>query len=146
MEKIKFRELLADQVNGSSEDIEFCIGFAEKHQMKGDISDTELLKQILGILAMGSNREHSRKIMAQNEAVSNGIRTLEKMNCWPQLHRISEHALEAAIGCIEKEPDKPFVSMLAGDKIRLAVMKMGSDEFPQVFNKEFLEKMGLTKE
>ncbi len=137
--KTNFRELLADQISGSSDDVEFCIKFAEEHQAKG-WSDGDIMPEIVKILAMDSNRQRNREIIRHNQAVADGINSLARMNSWTNLSRISQHALEAEIECLESEPEKPFFRLVDGNKIRLAVLMMGSDEFVNVFTPEFLAK------
>lgn len=141
MSKVNFRELLADVMNGSSEDVEFCIKFAEEQQAKG-LTDVEITSDILRHLAVQSNHEKTRKVVDLNQTISKSIETLKDMGCWPQLGGVAKHALESEIECLTKE-GKPFSDLNNGNKIRLAVLRMGSDDFKNVFTKEFLDKMSF---
>jgi hypothetical protein len=57
---------------------------------------------------------------------------------------IAQHALVSEIKCLENERDKAFATrLLPGERVRLAVIRMGQNEFKNVFTQEFLDKMGF---
>jgi len=143
--KINFRKLMANNIDGSSDDVNFCIKFAEEHQLKGDMEDDEIMEGLIGILAMNSNRNKSREIIRFNEMIVEGIQGLRFMGHWPNLGRAAKHALSEEVKCLEAEPDKPFIKLVAGHKVRLAVLEAGSNEFKNIFNEEFLLKHGFTE-
>ena len=142
MDKINFRELMANQVEGNSADVEFCLKFAEEHQAKGDMTDADIMHGIIDILAMRSNHARVREIMDLNAKISEGIHGLQDMACWPNLSKVAEHALDACIKTVEAEKGKPFADYAESQKVRLAALQTSSDEFKSVFTKEFLDKMG----
>ena len=140
MEKIDFRKLLSNKIEGNSEDVEFIIGFTEKAQAEGKLSDEELLREAIAHLAQMSNFQRVRDIVALNTKAAEAIEGLKNMGHWGNLHRIAKHSMKTAIEAIEADPHPAFHTMLRGDNIRLAVLEMGSDEFDSIFTKEFLEK------
>jgi hypothetical protein len=139
--KINFREMLSNMIDGNSEDVDFLIGFAERQQAEGKISDEEILQEVAQHLARQSNFQRVRDIVALNQKAVEAITGLLEAGHWGNLTRISEHALKSAIEAARSEKKtKLFGNLVWGHEIRLAVMKMGSDEFEDIFTKEFLAK------
>ena len=138
--KINFRELMADMINGSSETVEFCIKFAEEHQVKEDMSDGEICEQLLKFVARDSNHQKTREVIELNESAASSIIQLKNIGKWTQLNRIAEHALEQSIECLQREDGKFFVEMLKINKIKLAAFNTSADKFHEIFKPEFLDK------
>jgi hypothetical protein len=138
MEKIDFRKILNN--SGNSEDVTFCLKFAEEHQAKGDITDVEIMTGILNILAMRSNHARVDKIVGLNRAAAGSIETLTDMHCWPQLNSISEHALKSCIEAAEADGRTIFKDYIKSQKVRLAALNTSTVDFEKVFTKEFLDK------
>jgi len=144
-EKLDFRKMLSNMIDGNSDEVDFCIKFAEDHQAKGDMTDEAILKGLIEVLAMDSNRNKSREVIRYNEMIAEGIRGLLNMRHWTNFTRIAGHAIESEIKVLEQER-APFNSMVPALKIRNAVLHAGSDSFGEIFKKEYLDTFGFKAE
>jgi hypothetical protein len=143
--KINFDEVFAYH-SDRSEDVEFVCSFAKEQQEKGDLSDTEIMKQCLEHLASQSNAELTRRIVELNKQVSVGIEGLSKFNKWSNLKHVARHALKAAITVQEREhihsDEATHARWVLATKMQLEVLNTGYVNFGDVLTPKFMKKHG----
>jgi hypothetical protein len=126
--------------SGNSADVDFIIEFAKDMQAKGDLSDSEIMRQVLHHMCVESNFANFQKVGKANRQVHDGLRSLKDLARWNNLWHAAQDAMELAKEIINDDEELANQIGLSFE-VRLAVLTAGSQNFPSIFKEEFLASM-----
>jgi len=113
----------------------------EQKQINNGIDQNKINEEQLKFSIFIADFYYSQYIQDNNKRISEGIKNLSMCDHWSNLLSISKHAIEESINIIEKSSDKDSMKNLQNTlKLKKMILNMGSNNFKNIFKKDFLNK------
>jgi len=125
-------------------EIQFIMDYAKEQQAKG-VPDQKIFSETLSLTLSQATKYCTQIVIKANEQIAEGIRELTTAECWDNLGRIAEHALEMKVVVMERaelcknnKNSTPIVEF-AKLKHELCSTKHGIDSIKEIFDRKWLE-------